>query len=36
MKIYREAGEISKQTRVQLHFTVPNATWPKKDVGSTI
>jgi ATP-dependent exoDNAse (exonuclease V) beta subunit len=36
MKIYREAGEISKQTRVQLHFTVPNATWPKKNVGSTI
>ena len=36
MRIYREAGGISKQTGVHLHFTVPNATWPKKNVGSTI
>ena len=36
MKIYREAAGISKQTHVQLHFTVPNLTWPKKKLGNTI
>ena len=34
MKIYQEAAEISKKSLVQLHFTVPNSTWPSKTSAS--
>ena len=29
--IYREVAEISKESLVQLHFTVPNSTWPENN-----
>ena len=34
MQIYQEAAEISQKSLVQLHFTVPNSTWPSKTSAS--
>ena len=34
MKIYQEAADISEKSLVQLHFTVPNSTWPAKTSAS--
>ncbi len=36
MNIYQKAADISKGSVVRLHFTVPNSTWPKKGLDSTI